>query len=346
MIDARLLVELEGFRLDVHFRSGAAVTVLFGASGAGKSLLLDCLGGFVKPGQGRILIGDDILFDSGAGVDVPPRRRRCGCVFDNGALFPHMTVRENLNFAAAGRGRLERTRAVEEMLERFRLREVAGRKPRELSGGQRQRGAIARALLAQPRVLLLDEPSRDLDGPSRRDLYDAVREARTMGAPLILATHDAGEALELGDEVAVMEDGRIAQQGAPAEVFDHPVSARVARLMDCYNVCEAEITGMDPGSNTSRFVCRFGGGGGAGIEWTGPYFPGHLLGARLQLGVRVDAVRLEHGGIPLRVRRRTHAAGGTRVEFECGLVAQSGRALAAQNSYNVSIEPGAWRVLR
>lgn len=344
MIDARLLVELGGFRLDVHLRSDAAVTVLFGASGAGKSLLLDCLAGFVQPDQGRILIGDDILFDSGARVDLPPQRRRCGYVFESDALFPHMTLRENLSFAAAGRGRLERTRAVEEMLERFHLSELAGRKSRELSGGQRQRGAIARALLAQPRALLLDEPSRGLDAALRRDFYDAVREARPMGAPVVLATHDVDEALELGDEMAVMDGGRIVQQGAPAEVFDNPVSARVARLMDCYNVGEAEITGMDPGSNTSRLVCRFGGG--AGSEWTGPYFPGHLLGARLQLGVRVDAVRLEAGGIPLRVRRRTPSARGTRVEFECGLVAQTPRALAAQNSYNVSIEPGAWRVLR
>jgi molybdate transport system ATP-binding protein len=344
MIDARLLVEIEGFRLDVHLRSSAPITVLFGASGAGKSLTLDCLAGFAKPDQGRILIGDDIVFDSGARVDIPPRRRRCGYVFESDALFPHMTLRENLNFAAAGQSRLERTRAVEEMLDRFHLAELAGRKPRELGGGQRQRGSIARALLGQPRALLLDEPARGLDAALRRDFHDALREAKPLGAPVMLATRDLGEALELGDEMVVIEGGRILQQGAPAEVLDHPASARVARLMGCYNVAEAEITGMDPGSNASRFVCRFGGG--TGSEWTGPYFPGHLLGARLLLGVRVDAVRLEAGGIPLRVRRRTPAAQGTRVEFECGLVAQTSRALAAQNSYNVSIEPGAWRVLR
>ncbi len=344
MIDARLAFELEGFRLDVHLRSSAAITVLFGASGAGKSLTLDCLAGFAAPHQGRILIGGDILFDSGARVDIPPRLRRCGYVFQSDALFPHMTLRENLHFAGAGRGRLERSRAVDEMLDRFHLAGLAGRKPQELSGGQRQRASIARALLAHPRVLLLDEPSRGLDAALRRDFYEAVREAKAGSVPVILVTHDAGEALELGDEIVVMETGRIVQQGPPAAVFDNPASARVARLMDCYNIAAAEIVALDPSAGSSRLRCRF-----AGLEeseWTGPYFPGHLIGARLQLGVRIDAVRLDAGGAAFRALRSLPVPHGIRVEFENGLVAQTSRALPARSAYNVSIDPQSWKVLR
>jgi len=344
MIDARLLLEMEGFRLDLHLKSNAVATVLFGASGAGKSLTLDCLAGFATPSQGRILIGDEILFDSGARVNMPPRRRRCGYVFQSDALFPHMTLRENLGFAVSGRGRLERKRVVDEMLDRYHLAEFAGRKPQELSGGQRQRGSIARALLAQPRVLLLDEPSRGLDAALKREFYEAVREAKSMGAPVVLVTHDVDEALELGDEMAVIESGRIVQQGPPAEVLDAPASARVARLMDCYNVAEAEIAEMDPAAGKSRLRCRFEGSGES--EWEGPYIPGNLLGAKLQLAVRVDAVRLDRGGVPLRARRRTVLAQGTKIEFENGLAAVVGGSLPRQDVYNVSISPGAWRVLR
>jgi molybdate transport system ATP-binding protein len=335
---------LDGFHLDLHLRSSAVVTVLFGASGAGKSLTLDCLAGFARPDQGRILIGDDILFDSGARLDVPARRRRCGYVFQTDALFPHMSLRENLGFAVTGRGRLERKRAVDEMLQRFHLGELAARKPQELSGGQRQRGSIARALLARPRVLLLDEPSRGLDAALRREFYEAVREAKSLGVPVVLVTHDVDEALELGDEMVVVEAGRIVQQGSPGVVLDAPASARVARLMDCYNVAEAEIISLDPVTGMSRFRCRFGEA--AESEWEGPYFPGHLLGARLQLAVRTDALRLGRGGTLLRVRRRTAAARGARLEFDNGLVATTQDALPEQSSYNVSIAPAAWRALR
>src|SRR5690348_12739853 len=145
-----------GFSLDLEFETRAGVTVLFGPSGAGKTQVLDAIAGFVRPDQGRILLDDAILFDAAAGVHLPPQARHCGYVFQNYALFPHMTLRENLEFAAERRPRLERHRRVNEMLDRFRLTEAAGRKPREVSGGQRQRCSIARALLGLPKLLLLD----------------------------------------------------------------------------------------------------------------------------------------------------------------------------------------------
>src|SRR5580700_94655 len=164
-----------GFSLDLEFQAAAGVTVLFGSSGAGKSLTLDSIAGFVRPDEGRILLDDQILFDGAAGVHIQPRARRCGYVFQNYALFPHMTLRQNLEFAAERAPRLGRHRKVSEMLEKFHLTEVAGRHPYQLSGGQKQRCSIARSLIGAPRVLLLDEPGRGLDAPLRGEFYRVLR---------------------------------------------------------------------------------------------------------------------------------------------------------------------------
>src|SRR5258706_10030619 len=165
MLDARLhktfppRPDSAGFSLDLEFSATAGVTVLFGPSGAGKTLVLDSIAGFIAPDEGRILLDDDILYDGAARVHRPPQQRNCGYVFQNYALFPNMTLRENLAFAAERRPRLERHRRVSEMIDKFRLQDSAGRRPHEVSGGQRQRCSIARALIGEPKLLLLDEPT-------------------------------------------------------------------------------------------------------------------------------------------------------------------------------------------
>src|SRR5882672_10565908 len=194
-----------GFSLDLEFSATAGVTVLFGPSGAGKTLTLDSIAGFVQPDEGRILLDDDILFDGATGVHLSPQARQCGYVFQNYALFPHMTLRENLQFAAERRPRLERHRRVNEMIERFRLSDSAGRRPHEVSGGQRQRCSIARALIGAPRILLLDEPAQGLDALLRTELYEVLRQVRAdFNTPILLVTHDLEECLELGEEMLIM----------------------------------------------------------------------------------------------------------------------------------------------
>jgi len=200
--------ESAGFALDLEFQASRGFTVLFGPSGSGKTLTLDSIAGFVRPDEGRILLDDQILFDGAAGVHLAPRARRCGYVFQNYALFPHMTLRQNLEFAAERIPRLERHRKVNEMLEKFHLAEVSGRRPYELSGGQKQRCSIARALIGAPRLLLLDEPARGLDAPLLADLYLVLRQVREeFGIPVLLVTHDFEECLELGDEMIVVRQG-------------------------------------------------------------------------------------------------------------------------------------------
>ncbi len=273
------------FSLQVEFLAAAGVTVLFGPSGAGKTLTLDSIAGFVQPEEGRIMLDDEILFDGATGVHLPPQARHCGYVFQNYALFPHMTLRQNLEFAAERRPRLERHRKVNEMLERFHLADVAGRRPHELSGGQKQRCSIARALIGMPKLLLLDEPARGLDAPLRAEFYSVLRQVRAeFRTPILLVTHDLDECFEIGEELLVLREGRVAQSGPPRKVIDHPASADVARLLGLFTLLPAEILALDPGRNSSRL--RY-----SEFELTGPYFPGHFKGDRIWLCVRPESLK-------------------------------------------------------
>ncbi len=312
-----------GFSLDIEFSAAAGVTVLFGSSGAGKTLTLDSIAGFVRPDQGRILLDDQILFDGAAGVHLPARLRRCGYVFQNYALFPHMTLRKNLEFAAERAPRLGRHRKVTEMLEKFHLTEVAGRRPYQLSGGQKQRCSIARALIGSPRVLLLDEPSRGLDASLRAELYSVLRQVRQeFGTPILLVTHDTEECFQLADEMVVMRDGRAVQSGTPRKIFEQPVNVDVARLLGFYNVLPVEIRSLDPGRNTSRLRYQ-------DFELAGPYFPGRLIGDQVWLYIRPDQLsaaprngRPAFNQIPATLLRTVEMPERLRLEFSGGIAVE------------------------
>ncbi len=308
--------ESAGFSLDIDFQAASGITVLFGPSGAGKTLTLDCIAGFVRPEEGRILLDDEILFDGAAGVSRPPQARHCGYVFQNYALFPHMTLRKNLEFALDRSPRLERHRRVNEMLEKFHLGDVSGRRPHELSGGQKQRCSIARALIGSPRLLLLDEPARGLDAPLRAELYSVLRQVRQeFGTPALLVTHDFEECLELGDEMLVLREGRVVQSGAPRKVFEQPASVDVARLLGLYNLLPVEIRALDPGRNVSRVRYQE-------FELTGPYFPGRLIGDQVWLCIRPDLLsvsprdgRMSGNQMPASLLRAVEKPDRMRLEF-------------------------------
>ncbi len=284
-------LDAAGFSLEVEFQARQGITALFGPTIAGKTFTLDVIAGFARPDTGRILLDDRILFDAASRVNLPPRLRNCGYVLRNDALFPHMTVRQNLIFAAQQQPGLERHRRINEMIERFHLTDVAARRPQEMSRGQKQSCAIARALSSSPRILLLDEPARGLDAAWRSEVYRLLREIRAdFQIPVLLVSQDLEECCQLGDEMLILQEGRILQSGRPRQILEQPAGIDVARLLGISNLFQAEITALDPGRNTSRL--RFGG-----QELTGPYFPGHLRGDRVWLCVRADDLRVvPHNG--------------------------------------------------
>ena len=230
MLELRLFLELAGggsaFCLDVDYavslRRGPVV--LFGASGSGKSLTLQCLAGLVRPDGGRIVLQDDVLFDSSQGIWLPARDRRLGYMFQEYALFPHLSVLANVAYARS-RGRVwrpdpELRDEALQMLERLGLAHLAERKPGEISGGQRQRVALARALFSRPRLLLLDEPFSALDPLLRERLRGELAErVREAGIPLLMITHDPLDVEAFAASLAVYAGGR-------AKVFDDYAAVR------------------------------------------------------------------------------------------------------------------------
>ena len=273
-----------GFRLSVSFAAGDEITVLFGPSGSGKTLTLESVAGFVRPDSGCVRLAGETLFDSARGACLPARRRHCGYVFQKDALFPHMSLRRNLEFAAADLKPEQRKRRISQVLESFRLEALAGRRPHELSGGERQRGAIARTLVNRPRLLLLDEPARGLDVGLRRQLYGILRQIRSeYRLPMLLVTHNLEEAFELGDRMLVYRQGRIVQQGPPREVYERPASTAIAQLLGLSDVTEAVVAELDAGNNRTRLQA-------GEIRIFTPYLPGRSAGDRVRVCIRPERV--------------------------------------------------------
>jgi molybdate transport system ATP-binding protein len=209
-----------GQGLEVHFQVPPGITVLFGPSGAGKSTTLSVIAGLVAPTAGRVALGERVLFDSHARVDEPPERRRVALVFQSLALFPHLSVEENVAYGLpGGLPRAERRRRALEWLERMRVAHVVGRRPATLSGGEAQRVALARALASEPQVLLLDEPFSAMDSRLRMGLGEELRSlVAELRLPTVLVTHDREDALRLGERAVGLEQGRVVNTGTPAQV--------------------------------------------------------------------------------------------------------------------------------
>lgn len=199
-----------GFRLDVELEAPPGFTVLFGPSGSGKSTVLDCVAGLLAPDAGRVAANGEALFDSAARIDLPPARRRVGYVFQQLALFPHMTAEENVGYGLLDVAAEERRARVHAILESFGIAELARQRPDEISGGQRQRVALARAVVTNPRVLLLDEPLTGLDDATKEKLLaDLRRWNAAHRVPVLYVTHDRDEVRAIGERVVRLRDGRI-----------------------------------------------------------------------------------------------------------------------------------------
>ncbi|MFI7589334.1 ABC transporter ATP-binding protein [Spongisporangium articulatum] len=245
---ARVVVRRGTFELsvDVDVADGETLVVL-GPNGAGKTTLLRALAGLQALDEGRLAVGGEVWDDVGAGVFVPPTDRTTGVVFQDYRLFPHLTVRDNVAFAARahGAGRAESRAAAEPWLEATGTADLAGRRPHRLSGGQAQRVALARALSARPRMLLLDEPLAALDARTRLDVRDLLRRTlRSFAGPAVVVTHDPLDALVLADRLLVLEGGRVVQSGPPQDVARRPATDYVARLVGL-NLYRGRLVGRD-----------------------------------------------------------------------------------------------------
>lgn len=226
----------------------ARVTVFLGPSGSGKTTVMRCLAGLERPQRGHVRFGDRVWFDAERGVNQPPDRRDIGVLFQDYALFPHLTAEQNVAFAARHFSRDEARRRVAELLDVFRLRGLERRLPRQLSGGQQQRVALARAVFRRPKLLLLDEPLSALDRPTREEVREELRTLiRALAIPAYIVSHDRADALTLADRTVLLDEGRIIQSGTTQEVFDQPATPAAARLVGIDTILLGRIATVENG---------------------------------------------------------------------------------------------------
>ena len=307
-LSARLTKRLtSGFALDVSFVVEPGVTILFGASGSGKTTILRCVAGLTRPDAGRVAVGERVLFDSQSPRDVPVPERRLGYVFQQLALFPHMTVAENIAYGLAALPRGERQQRVVEAAGSFHIEGLLGRRPDQISGGERQRTALARALVTDPDALLLDEPLSALDYAIQRHIMDDLRrwnEARRI--PVLYVTHSHREAFALGDRLLALEQGRVVASGSPHEVLDHPAHAPLAALAGFENLFAATVAARSERGGTMRCLLA-----GTSTELEVP-LGAAPVGARVRIALRAGDILLadrEPAGLSARnILRGTVAA--------------------------------------
>ncbi|HKE83311.1 MAG TPA: molybdenum ABC transporter ATP-binding protein [Vicinamibacterales bacterium] len=246
------------FSLEAHLTAPAGVTILFGASGSGKTMLLRCLAGLTRPDAGRIRVNDRMLFDSIAGIDIPVQHRHIGYVFQQLALFPHLSIEDNIGYGLTHLPSHERRARIAAIADAFHISVILPRKPAHTSGGERQRAALARALVTTPSLLLLDEPLSALDHAIQSRIMDDLRQwNETHRIPIVYVTHNHREVFALGDRVIALESGRVVATGSPHEVLDQPGRPALASLAGFENVFDAVITERRETAGT--MTCRLQG---------------------------------------------------------------------------------------
>jgi molybdate transport system ATP-binding protein len=242
-LDLKITTKLEGFTLDVQWCMGDELIVLFGHSGAGKSLTLRTIAGIALQGGGYLKLNGRMLFDSEKNINVPPQQRSVGYVFQDLALFPHMTIEKNILYGALGIDHCKASKRAGELMEMFRLTDHKNKYPREISGGQQQRVAFARALIRQPEILLLDEPFSALDDQLRLEMRKCLTDVvkSEFHIPAVLVTHNVLEAYTLADRVLIYSGGRVVQSGLPQTVFANPVNEEVMSLVKLLKLYPAHL---------------------------------------------------------------------------------------------------------
>ena len=250
MLTVSLQHALPGFRLDVQFEAPPGVTVLFGRSGTGKTTVIQAVAGLLKPDQGRITLNGDVLADTGQRRWLPPHKRRMGCIFQEGRLFPHLTVRQNLLFGQWFAPRGATTESLGRVVELLGIGPLLQRRPGLLSGGEKQRVAIGRALLSAPQMILADEPLSALDEARKAEILPYFERLRDeIGIPMLYVSHSAAEVARLATTVVILQDGKVLRQGTAAEVLGDstvmPTGVRAAgALLEAKVACHHTDDGL------------------------------------------------------------------------------------------------------
>lgn len=340
------------FVLDVAFESRPGFTILFGASGAGKTTLLDCVSGLTTPDSGRISVGDRVLFDSSHKINVAVASRRVGYVFQSLAIFPHMSVQENVVYGLANLTQAERTGRAAAILKAFHIAHLARRNAREISGGESQRTALARTLVTDPEILLLDEPLAALDASTKAQIIADLREwNRTHQIPILYVTHSRDEVFALGERVIVLDAGRIVAQGTPHEVMMAPMQETVAQLAGFENVFDSVVEAVRPERGTMN--CRIDGDGGSLVLET-PLVRGGV-GAALRVGIRAGDILLATSApiglsarnvIPGRIRTLEQRDVIVSARVKCRVEMEVHLTLAARDSLQLAPGKEVWLVIK
>ena len=306
-------------RIERFKTAGPARTiVLFGRSGSGKSTALRCLAGLDRPDEGTIRFGSEIWYDAHGKQFAPPQKRQIGFVPQDYALFPHLSVARNIGYGVTALGKSERSMRVAQTIRWLGLQGLEDRRPGQLSGGECQRVALARALIREPRLLLLDEPLSALDAPTRLRLRGELRHLlKQLAIPTVLVTHERTEALALGDQLVVMDGGRIVQQGPVHEIFSKPASLAVAGIVAMETVQPGRV--LESGDGLVR-VCV----GDAGLVALSPTLP---VGTDVYVCIRAEDVVLAKGGwaqtsprnsLPATVRGFASEGPMVRIDLDAG----------------------------
>jgi molybdate transport system ATP-binding protein len=259
MLDVDVLVRRGNFRVEAAFRSDAPIVALFGRSGSGKTTLVNAISGIVRPERGRIVIADRTLFDSARGVDLAPEKRRVGYVFQDALLFPHLSVRANLAYGESLTPPAERFIDSRRVIALLGIGAFLERSPASLSGGEKQRVAIGRALMASPRVLLLDEPLASLDGARKAEILSYIELLRDeLRLPMVYVSHAIEEVTRLADRVVVIADGHVIAEGPATQALSRADLGALTGRFDEGAVIEARVASHDPGFELTTLA--FAGG--------------------------------------------------------------------------------------
>jgi molybdate transport system ATP-binding protein len=246
--------ELGGFSLDLSFAIPKGITILFGASGSGKSSVLNCVAGLLRPDSGRIQVGGKTVFDSKTGENLRPEDRKVGYVFQDLALFPHLSVEQNVGFGLFQLHATERQRKINRVVEAFRIEHLRQKKPQNISGGEQQRVALARALVLDPNVLLLDEPLSALDPATKAHIMDDLRSwMAERSIPVLYVTHSREEVFAMGERVIALEQGRVVAEGSPTDVLRAHQHEALAAWTGLQNVFEGCVIARHEAQGTMTF---------------------------------------------------------------------------------------------